>query len=485
MGNTSSSPVQKCLESAVGGNKDLFALKDTPFFQIAHVKPYNLGIAVTPAAVTYPETTEHISAIVKCAVGNKLKVQPRCGGHSYANYGIGGEDNTIVVDMKHFQQFFMNNSTWQATIGGGTLLSDVTKRLHENGNRAMAHGTCPQVGIGGHATIGGLGPSSRMWGSALDHVEEVEVVLANSTVVRASEKENPDILFAVKGAAAGFGIVTEFKVRTQAEPSETVLYTYNIQGGSSADKAEAFKKWQELISDQTLSRKFASQFILTEQFGTIVTGTFFGSQKEYDSLNISSRLPNSDDSVVELKDWLGVVGHWAEDVALDIVGGVSSNFYAKSLAYTEDDIIPSDGVDKLFAYVDKADKGNAIWFIIWDLEGGAINDVAPNATAYGHRNALFYHQAYAVNLFGKIGDKTKKFLTGFNDAVTDALPDHDKGAYAGYVDPALGENSASLYWGGNVERLENIKAQVDPDDVFHNPQSIRPAHRSAKLRAKT
>ncbi|UPX10946.1 uncharacterized protein EKO05_0001578 [Ascochyta rabiei] len=387
--------------------------------------------------------------------------------------------------MKHFQQFFMNNSTWQATIGGGTLLSDVTKRLHENGNRAMAHGTCPQVGIGGHATIGGLGPSSRMWGSALDHVEEVEVVLANSTVVRASEKENPDILFAVKGAAAGFGIVTEFKVRTQAEPSETVLYTYNIQGGSSADKAEAFKKWQELISDQTLSRKFASQFILTEQFGTIVTGTFFGSQKEYDSLNISSRLPNSDDSVVELKDWLGVVGHWAEDVALDIVGGVSSNFYAKSLAYTEDDIIPSDGVDKLFAYVDKADKGNAIWFIIWDLEGGAINDVAPNATAYGHRNALFYHQAYAVNLFGKIGDKTKKFLTGFNDAVTDALPDHDKGAYAGYVDPALGENSASLYWGGNVERLENIKAQVDPDDVFHNPQSIRPAHRSAKLRAKT
>ncbi|KAJ4355081.1 hypothetical protein N0V95_003244 [Ascochyta clinopodiicola] len=484
MGNTSSSPVQKCLESAVGGNKDLFALKGTPLFQIAHVKPYNLGISVTPAAVTYPETTEHISAIVKCAVENKLKVQPRCGGHSYANYGIGGEDNTIVIDMKHFQKFSMDNSTWQATIGGGTLLSDVTKRLHENGNRAMAHGTCPQVGIGGHATIGGLGPSSRMWGSALDHVEEVEVVLANSTVVRASEKENPDILFAMKGAAAGFGIVTEFKVRTQAEPPETVLYTYNIQGGSSEDKAEAFKKWQELISDPALSRKFASQFILTEQFGAIVTGTFFGSQKEYDSLNISSRLPNSDDSVVELKDWLGVVGHWAEDVALDIVGGIPSNFYAKSLAYTENDIIPGDGVDKLFAYIDKADKGNAIWFIIWDLEGGAINDVAPNATAYGHRNALFYHQAYAVNLFGKIGDKTKKFLTGVNDAVSDALPEHDQGAYAGYVDPALGENSASLYWGGNVERLEALKAQVDPDDVFHNPQSIRPAQRSAKLRVR-
>jgi FAD/FMN-containing dehydrogenase len=87
MGNTSSSAVQKCLENALNGNKDLLALKGTPFFQISHVKPYNLGIVVTPAAVTYPETTEQISEIVKCAADNKLKVQPRCGGHSYANYG--------------------------------------------------------------------------------------------------------------------------------------------------------------------------------------------------------------------------------------------------------------------------------------------------------------------------------------------------------------------------------------------------------------
>lgn len=87
MGNAPSSAVQKCLEGALGGNKDLFALQDTPFFQLSHVKPYNLGNVVTPAAVTYPETTEQVADIVKCALDNKLKVQPRCGGHSYANYG--------------------------------------------------------------------------------------------------------------------------------------------------------------------------------------------------------------------------------------------------------------------------------------------------------------------------------------------------------------------------------------------------------------
>jgi hypothetical protein len=403
MGNTSSSPLQECLQSAIG--KDNVAFKDSPFFQLSHVKSYNLGIPVTPAAVTYPKTTAEIAAVVKCAVDNSLKVQPRCGGHSYANYGIGGQDDTIVVDLKSFQQFSMDKSTWQATIGGGTLLGDVTERLHDNGNRAMAHGTCPQVGVGGHLTIGGLGPSSRMWGSALDHVEEVEVVLANSTVVRASEKENQDLFFAMKGAAAGFGIVTEFKVRTQEEPGDAVLYSYTFQGGSSASKADAFKQWQKLISDPELSRKFASQYILTEQIGAIITGTFFGSQQEFDSLNISSRLPSSSSvDSIELKDWLGVVGHWTEDIALELMGGIQSNFYAKSLAYTEKDVIPDDAVDKLFTYVDETDKGGALWFILWDLEGGATNDVAPDATAYGHRNALFYHQAYAVNLLGKVSE---------------------------------------------------------------------------------
>ena len=75
----------------------------------------------------------------------------------------------------------------------------------------MSHGTCPQVGSGGHFTIGGHGPISRQFGAALDHIVEVEVVLANSSIVTAWDAQNQDIFFAIKGAASGFGIVTEFK----------------------------------------------------------------------------------------------------------------------------------------------------------------------------------------------------------------------------------------------------------------------------------
>jgi FAD/FMN-containing dehydrogenase len=97
--------------------------------------------------------------------------------------------------MVNFKQFTMDNTTYKATVGSGVLLGDLTKLMHDNGNRAMAHGTCPQVGIGGHATIGGLGPLSRQWGAALDHIMEVEVVLANSSIVRASDTQNQDLFF--------------------------------------------------------------------------------------------------------------------------------------------------------------------------------------------------------------------------------------------------------------------------------------------------
>jgi FAD/FMN-containing dehydrogenase len=112
--------------------------------------------------------------------------------------GLGGSDGAVVVDMKYSRHFSIDPVTHVATIGAGTPLQGVTHKLHDAGGRAMAQGTCPSIGLGGHSTIGGHGPTSRMWGMAFDHVLEVEVVLANSTTIQASDPENPDVPFAVK-----------------------------------------------------------------------------------------------------------------------------------------------------------------------------------------------------------------------------------------------------------------------------------------------
>jgi hypothetical protein len=112
----------------------------------------------------------------------------------------------------NMQGFHMDNDTWQARVGAGTKLAQVTEKLHIAGGRAIAHGVCPGVGIGGHATIGGLGPMSRMWGTCLDHVIEVEVVTADGVIRRANEVDNSDLFWvssqysALDPCSVGFGL---------------------------------------------------------------------------------------------------------------------------------------------------------------------------------------------------------------------------------------------------------------------------------------
>ena len=289
------------------------------------------------------------------------------------------------------------------------------------------------------------------------------------------DTQNQDVFFAIKGAAAGFGIVTEFKMRTQPEPEPMVAYSFDISPGRAASHAEAFKQWQKFISDPALTRKFASQFIMAENLGAMITGTFFGSQEEYDSLNLTAHLPATATHTVEIKTGWVQLRSGARTCYQDR-WRYSKELLCQILAYTEKDLVPDETVDKLFQYIEDADKGAVGWFVAWDLEGGAINDVAPDATSYGHRDAIFFHQSYAVTLAGPVSDTTKRFLTGINDIVANAEPGHNLSTYAGYVDPALGEGSQSAesYWTTNVDRLQQIKATIDPQDVFHNPQSIRP-----------
>ena len=78
--------LEPCLSSAVNGGGSV-AFPSDPFYQISDVSPYNLNIAVTPAAVTFPASSAQVAAIVKCAADRGYHVQAKSGGHSYGNYG--------------------------------------------------------------------------------------------------------------------------------------------------------------------------------------------------------------------------------------------------------------------------------------------------------------------------------------------------------------------------------------------------------------
>lgn len=103
--------------------------------------------------------------------------------------------------------------------------------IYEQGKRALPHGTCPGVGVGGHATHGGYGYSSRKWGVTLDHIVGLDVVLADGSQIHASNSENQDIFYAMRGAADSFGIVTSFYFATEEAPDSVLLFQAGLVQG--------------------------------------------------------------------------------------------------------------------------------------------------------------------------------------------------------------------------------------------------------------
>ncbi|RSL96128.1 hypothetical protein CDV31_013600 [Fusarium ambrosium] len=471
MGSGTSTPIRDCLDAVCANRPDCVRYPSDGLF-ISWAVPFNLEFPVTPTAVLRPRNAIDVSGAVKCAKENGFKFQARSGGHSYGNFGLGGVDGAVVLDLRNLKNFTMDRSTWQASIGGGMHLGELDAHLHSNGGRAMAHGTCPSVGVGGHFTIGGLGPISRLWGTSLDHVVQVEVVTADGTIRTASETENADLFWAVRGAGANFGIVTKFVVKTHPEPKGMVEYNYNFAFGTPGNMTTLYKDWQALVADPTLDRRFASLFVV-QPLGVLITGTFFGTDAEYRASGIPDRLPGAKDGAIWLTNWMGHLLHEAERVGCAAMS-LPTAFYTKSLALRRKDALSETAINDIFAFLEKEKSQKAPFVILFNTEGGATADIAGNATAYPHRDKIMMYQSYGAGV-GKVSATTRSLLDGVHKRILRAAP-NARSTYAGYVDAWMNRTAAQdLYWADNLERLRRVKRTWDPEDLFSNPQGVEPA----------
>ncbi|KAF4120420.1 FAD/FMN-containing dehydrogenase [Geosmithia morbida] len=430
--------LQSCLDAVCGGRPNCVAYSGDLLYQTNWVKPFNLDQPVTPAAVIRPDSAQDVADVVKCASEYGYPVQARSG------------------------------DTWTATYGSGFTLEDLDKELHSHGGRAMAHGLCPSVGIGGHATVGGIGFLSRQWGLALDHILEVEVVTADGEIRRASHKENPDLFFGLMGAGASFGIITEFKGRTEKEPGTVIQYTYSISVGSPKEMAPVFRAWQDLVTDPDLDRRFGSLLVL-QPLGAFVTGVFYGTEEEYEASGIAEKLPAGGDIQIKLLDWLGSLLHVAEAATYGLAETPNA-FTSRSLAFSQKDLLDPEAIDKVFAWIDEADKGSLIWSVYFDGQGGAIADYG-EGNSYPHRDTIYFYQSYVVGPLG-VTDESVEFVDGLHEQMHAVAPNANT-TYAGYIDPSLNRTAANeIYWGEKLPKLREVKKRWDSKNVFRNPQSV-------------
>ncbi|CAK7205895.1 hypothetical protein SEUCBS139899_008675 [Sporothrix eucalyptigena] len=445
------------------------------------VAPFNLRLNFTPAAIAVPTTIAHIQDAVRCAAKVGVKANPKCGGHSYASFGLGGEDGHLIIEMDRMDSVVLDNSTGIATIQGGARLGHVAAELYAQGKRDFSHGTCPGVGVGGHALHGGFGVSSHTQGLALDFIVGLKVVLSNATIVDCSETENPDLYWALRGAGSSYGVVAEFKFRTFVVPEVVTFYSAAINW--KQDKAvDGLKAFQE-FAESGMPSELNLRMFITKDFANF-EGLYWGNKTGLQAA-IAPLLNKTGAKLVLAQQgtWLDQSEHFGNGMDLNQTYpyNMHETFYSSSL-YTNK--LTDSQVNAFVDYwygTGKAVKRD--WYAQIDVHGGknnAVGRIAQNATSYAHREFLLMTNFYDRVDTGAYPADGFSFLDNFTANITGSLKPTQWGQYVNYPDPRLNQMAAQRnYWSMHLDRLQRLKASVDPTDLFHYPQGILPATAAA------
>lgn len=428
-------------------------------------KVYNGMIDKHPAAIAYCKNTDDVITCVNFARDNNILVAIRGGGHNAAGLGIA--DDALVIDLSLLKNIDVDAGTKTVKVGGGCLLKEVDIATHEAG-MCVPSGIFGTTGVGGITLGGGLGNLTRSLGLAIDNLLEAEVVLANGTLVNTSLSENPDLFWALRGGGGNFGVVTSFTFKLS--PVHTVYAGPMLW---ELDDAEEMFEWHhEFINNapNELSGYFA--FLTVPPFAPF---------------------PEH----LHLKKMCGVVWCYtgdmdkAEDVfkpirakkmpSLDFVGPLTipvlntlfDGLYPPGLMwywkadYVKD--LPSAAIQKHIEYA-KQMPTRYCTMHMYNINGAA-SKVGKNETAWNYRDANY--GMVIVGITDNVNEKEK--VTTWARNYWEAL--HPYSAGGAYVNMMMeeGEDRVKASYGDNYERLAEIKAKYDPNNLFRVNQNIKPA----------
>ncbi|KAF8988419.1 glucooligosaccharide oxidase [Cyathus striatus] len=446
---------------------------------------YNLRFTFQPAAIAYPVNSQQVSTVIKAGSANNLRVVARSGGHSYIANGLGGQNNVVVVDMKNFNTVTVDSSTSTAVIGTGTRLGNVALALNSQG-RALPHGTCPYVGVGGHSGYGGFGFSSRMWGLTLDNIISVNVVLADGTITTASATTNPDLFWALRGSSGSFGITTAIQVKTYAAPSSVTVFTYNWDLTASA-AASALGAYQT-FAQSSVPAQLGMEVVLGKgsSSGRVsfeITGGWYGAADQCSGAiaPLLNSLPSPQSSSVKPGSYIDSVSAFSFADSLDTTTAPDTHdtFYAKSLMTPQASPISASALSSFMSYLGSSGFSTSTnWFIqfeLWGAPNSAINAVSLDSTAFPHRSSMFSVQFYASssNYNPPFPASGLTFVDGAVSAIVNNSPSGwDYGAYINYVDDRL-QDWQQRYYGSAYSRLTTLKTTYDSNGVFSFPTGIQ------------
>ncbi|KAJ1017871.1 hypothetical protein NDA16_005187 [Ustilago loliicola] len=454
----------------------------------------NVIFHYNPTLIAYPDSPDHVQKAVLCASEHSsAPIAARSGGHSFAGFGSGGMDGSVVIDLARLNTVTSHPQQATVEVGPGARLGDVVKGLWHQGDahRAMSTGTCAAVGVGGLSLCGGFGPMSRKWGLTTDNILEADLVLANGSMVTVSEHQHRDILWAVRGSGSFFGIVTRFLFQTHDATPPVVSFEYRWTPSlDSIDKALAVMMAVQAFS---LERDFSNDLGLHIQLRKPSQRDPQPSQNR--PLSIEPDLEN-----VTLRTYLELMEDWDDfgkgehKLDTEAIHKQHNNFVTKSsLTLKRNKGFDEKSLPPLFQHiwdtsltaghdVELPDGKHTFWAwnVYFELFGGGspahAQPKAKELSSFPHRDGLWLIQiAVGTAAFMELAHSGHVYARELDAQVNRAIETAGigRGGYSCYVDAELEEDEwKQFYYGSSIPRLEDIKMQLDPDNLFRNPQTL-------------
>jgi len=440
---------------------------------------WNAAFDHRPALVVRCANAGDVSAAILFARDRNLDISVRGGAHSSS--GTSMVPDGLAIDLSLMKDVDVDPVTRRARVGGGATLA-------ERDTATQAHGLATTAGIVGHTGVGGLtltggmGWLTRKSGLALDNVVSAEVVTADGQVLRASPDDNPDLFWAIRGGGGNFGVVTtfEFQLQPVGPMVQFGLFFWPLESG-----ADVLRLAKDLFADlpRDLNIIIAgvnappAPFVPEQHrhqpgYALLVTG--FGTDGEHEAVveRIRAELPPLFDLVtplpfVELQQMF------------DEANAFGFHAYDKA-AYLED---LSEGAISVVAehLPRKASPQSALF--IYRLDG-AYSEVGDDDTAFGGGRS----PRYAVFIIALAEDaETLDSGRSWARSFWSALQPHalGTGSYLNGESEPTDDHIRSSYGPAKYERLARIKAEYDPENVFHRNANIRPAAQPPRQRTSS
>jgi FAD/FMN-containing dehydrogenase len=429
---------------------------------------FNGAIDRRPALIARPTGAADVVEAVNLARERGLLLAVRCGAHSMAGNGVC--DDGLVIDLSRMKGVRVDPTARTARANAGALWGEFDRETQLFG-LATPGGRVTTTGLGGFTLGGGYGWLSPKFGLTCDNLISADVVTADGRLVTASEDENADLLWGLRGGGGNFGVVTsyEFRLHPLSPPVMGGLLMHPIERGKEV--ARAYREYVESAPDE-LATGIAvlmappAPFVPPHLQGKPIFGIvvlYGGAVEEAEA--VVAPLKRLGPPAVDL---VQPMPYSAFQALLDPTApwGLPHITRGEHLVGLTDGVI-----DALVDY-----GGELAAFSPWSQtivfrHGGAVARVPDDATAFSHRGAAYMAHPIAVWENPADADRYMDWARRFSEAVR---PYTTGGVYLNF-EPVAGEDKVRAGFGAEkYARLTALKAKWDPQNLFRVNQNIRP-----------